>query len=101
MLKKRDVVQNTHELFSKFSNVEPSTGEILLRSDQYLQVGCDLRDLYLLEKTLTSILDLQNCVILFTAEVSITYMNVKAADALIKWANALPEGMYASSTYTK
>lgn len=99
MLKKRDVVQNTHELFSKFSNVEPSMGEILLRSDQYLQVGCDLRDLHLLEMTLASIMDLHNSVILFTAEVSITYMNVKAADALINWASALPEGMYLSSTY--
>jgi tRNA wybutosine-synthesizing protein 4 len=32
--------------------------------------------------------------VLFTAEVSITYMDVGAADALINWAAKLPKGTY-------
>jgi hypothetical protein len=74
MIKKRDVVQSTNELKSTFTNVEvPKEGDILLRSDQYLQIGCDLRNLTQLEQTLASCLDIRNCLILFTAEVSITY----------------------------
>ena len=74
MIKKRDIVQNTNELKSTFTNVEvPKEGDILLRSDQYLQIGCDLRNVTQLEQTLASCLDIRNCLILFTAEVSITY----------------------------
>lgn len=75
------------------TNVDYSSmGDILFRSDQYLQLGCDLRNLPQLEETLASVIDLQNCSILFTAEVSITYMNLKTADALINWASTLPKG---------
>ena len=65
---------------------------MLLRSDEYLQIGCDLRDLQLLDQILTSAVDIENCKVLLTAEVSITYMNVEAADALIEWAARLPDG---------
>lgn len=94
IVNKREVVLNTPELLSKLTNIEKQTGDMLLRSDQYLQVGCDLRDLPRLEQILASIIDLQNSVILFTAEVSITYMNVEAADALIQWASTLPETQF-------
>jgi tRNA wybutosine-synthesizing protein 4 len=92
MLKKRDVVQNTHELTSMLTNVEQLAGDVLLRSDQYLQLGCDLRDLPRLDKALESVLDMKNSLFLLTAEVSITYMNVEAANSLIRWASELPEG---------
>lgn len=72
-------------------------GSILFRSDQYLQLGCDLRDLDGLNRGLASACDVDNCTILFTAEVSITYMNAEAADSLIQWAGRLPEG--ASTLY--
>jgi len=39
--------------------------------------------------------------VLFTAEVSITYMDVGAADALINWASNLPEGIQNCSPYSE
>lgn len=97
ILKKRDVVQNTKELNSMLTNLEVmKEGDLLLRSDQYLQLGCDLRDIPRLHTALASAVDIENCQVLFTAEVSITYMSVQAADSLIKWASTLPEGIYAN-----
>jgi len=85
-------------LFSVFTNVDPIVeGDILYRSDQYFQLGCDLRDLTRLNQVLSSVVDIKNSLVMFTAEVSITYMNVEASDALIKWASTLPEGKYSLS----
>ena len=93
MVKKRSVVQATSQLNSMFTNIEYPDGDVLLRSDQYIQLGCDLRDLNHLQKTLSSVLNVERCAILFTAEVSITYMDVESADALIRWAGTMPDGM--------
>ena len=77
---------------------DPSIADdILFRSDQYVQLGCDLRDLPHLNQTLSQVLDIDNSLILLTAEVSITYMKVEESDALIKWASMLPEGIFISS----
>jgi len=93
MIKKRDMVKATVELNSSLTNLLCSDGDdLLLRSDQYVQVGCDLRDIPALSRALSRIANLDDCVILFTAEVSVTYMKLEAADALIKWAGSLPEG---------
>jgi tRNA wybutosine-synthesizing protein 4 len=93
MLKKREIVQRTDELFATLSGVVvPKDGNVLLRSDQYLQLGCDLRDVSCLQQSLAAVLDIPTCDVLFAAEVSITYMNVDAADALIGWASTLPSG---------
>ena len=93
MVKKRDTVCSTKELNAFLTNMEILEGDVLLRSDQYLQIGCDLRDLKSLNQVLASAVDIENCLVLLTAEVSITYMNVEAADALIHWAGKLPDGM--------
>ena len=94
MEKKRDVVRVTAELNKMLTNVTfPVSGKLLLRSDQYLQVGCDLREQSELSNVLASAVDIEKCLILCTAEVSITYMNVEAADDLVKWASKLPAGM--------
>lgn len=94
MEKKRDVVKSTPELKCMLSNVRfPESGRVLLQSDQYLQVGCDLRELSELSAVLTSAVDIEKCLILCTAEVSITYMKVEAADALVKWTSELLDGM--------
>jgi tRNA wybutosine-synthesizing protein 4 len=61
MLKKRNVVQNTDDLQILLSNVEVSEGDVLLRSDQYFQVGCDLRDLESLGRILSGVVNLENC----------------------------------------
>jgi tRNA wybutosine-synthesizing protein 4 len=96
MVRKRDMVQGTKELFEVLSNVETRDEEsILLLSDQYVQLGCDLRDLEGLGQSLSTAINLDNCTLLFTAEVSITYMTVETSDALIKWVSRLPEGITA------
>lgn len=61
MLKKRNVVENTEELKALLSNVEVSEGDVLFRSDQYLQIGCDLRDLEGFDRILSGAVDLKNC----------------------------------------
>lgn len=72
MIKKRAVVQSTKELNSMLANVERPEGDVIFKSDEYVQLGCDLRDLVGLQRTLAKVIDIENCTILFTAEVSIT-----------------------------
>lgn len=87
------MVERTPELSGVLGDFQVSDdGDVLLRSERYLQVGCDLRDLTRLEEVLKSEFGLENCVVFCTAEVSIAYMDVAASDALIKWVGALPEG---------
>ena len=94
MIRKRDVVQSTKELLEVLTSVEvQEAGSILFRSDQYLQLGCDLRDLDGLNRGLVNSIDIDNCEILFTAEVSITYMTAEASNSLIQWTSKLPEGI--------
>ena len=63
---------------------EPSG--VILRSKHYLAIGCDLADITRLEMLLASEVQMSNCLVLCTAEVSIAYMETNAADALIRWA---------------
>lgn len=67
-----------------------------LRSDQYMAVGCDLKDLETLERVLRAEFDAPETTFLFVAEVSVTYMPVKDADALLCWASTLDNGMLTS-----
>lgn len=88
---KRQIVLNTPELLDHLSGVGTQTTNpnVLLRSDRYAQIGVDLRHISALENALASIVDIQDCHILFVAEVSITYMETSDADALIQWAASL------------
>lgn len=52
-----------------------------------MAIGCDLRDLQLLEQTLRKELDIGDSSLLFVAEVSVTYMPLEDANKLIQWAN--------------
>jgi tRNA wybutosine-synthesizing protein 4 len=75
------------------TNVEtPQDDGLLLSSDQYLQIGCDLRDLQRLNELVAQALDVEQCLMLFVAEVSITYMDSVYSDAVISWASTLPSG---------
>lgn len=74
------------------TNLRPAQEPIYLRSDQYMALGCDLRDLETLEKLLRSELDAPSSSFLFVAEVSVTYMPTPDADALIRWASTLEDG---------
>lgn len=88
---KRQVILNTPELLAHLSGVKTQSmhPDVLLHSDRYTQIGVDLRNIATLENALASVFDLQDCHFLFVAEVSITYMETSAADALIHWAASL------------
>jgi tRNA wybutosine-synthesizing protein 4 len=93
MLKKRDAVLANADLNTPLSNIQtPETGNILLQSDLYVQLGCDLRDLDGLSRTLAQVVDIEKSIVMCTAEVSITYMDTTTADALVAWAGKLPDG---------
>lgn len=74
------------------TNMRSSELPVYVRSDQYMALGCDLRDLQHLEKLLKAELDLANSTILFVAEVSLTYMPVADSDLLLAWASTLDDG---------
>lgn len=81
----RDALLQTH--------LRTSQNPVYLRSDQYMALGCDLRDLDTLERILRAEFKVPASSILFVAEVSVTYMPVADANALIAWASTLEDGM--------
>ncbi|KAI5457239.1 hypothetical protein BGZ63DRAFT_427960 [Mariannaea sp. PMI_226] len=91
--KKRSIVLGTpalRDLLGPNPTVsEKDTDQILLGSDKYYQLGCDLRKLDAFRQCLESFLPLSDCSVLFVAEVSITYMDTKSADDLIEWASSI------------
>ncbi|CAG9980803.1 unnamed protein product [Clonostachys byssicola] len=93
MRKKRTIVLETPELRgilgSDFKTSQVEGDPVLLKSDKYCQLACDLRDLKGFQQTLESLLPLSECSVLFVAEVSITYMDTESADALIQWASSI------------
>ncbi|KKA22250.1 Leucine carboxyl methyltransferase family [Rasamsonia emersonii CBS 393.64] len=58
----------------------------------YIGIGCDLKNLKKLEEALKSEIGTSPSSILCIAEVSLTYMDVESADALISWIPTLGEG---------
>ncbi|KAF1927863.1 LCM-domain-containing protein [Didymella exigua CBS 183.55] len=87
--KKRDVIFNKSLLRDALlkTGLRSAEASVRVRSEQYMAIGCDLRDLQLLERTLRAELDVPNSSILFVAEVSVTYMPLVDANRLIQWAN--------------
>ncbi|KAL2362200.1 hypothetical protein RJZ56_004894 [Blastomyces dermatitidis] len=94
MLKKRDIVTQCAALRGLLSDVQltAETGSVLMRSKEYVGIGCDLGDLQKLEAALKDVVGLDKASILCIAEVSITYMEVKLADALIRFMPKLSKG---------
>jgi tRNA wybutosine-synthesizing protein 4 len=76
------------------TKLRSSEQPVYLRSDQYMAIGCDLRNLNLLESILRTELSMPDSAILFVAEVSVTYMPLADADLLIRWANTIANGMF-------
>ncbi|KAL7909900.1 hypothetical protein GGI35DRAFT_468937 [Trichoderma velutinum] len=93
MKKKRAIVLQTPELRNllgdDFTLGDDDKDGLLLRSNKYCQLGCDLRQLDRLRMTLESFITLPKCAILFVAEVSITYMDTQSADSLIQWGSTV------------
>jgi tRNA wybutosine-synthesizing protein 4 len=75
------------------TNLRSASTPVYLRSDNYAAIGCDLRELDALKKLLEAEFDLQASSILFVAEVSVTYMPLQDANALIAWASKFPDCM--------
>ena len=98
MIKKRDMVLDQSEM-RDLIELAPDLhnpgdeSPIVIRSNHYVGVGCDLRDIARLDKTLEEELQIRSCLVLCSAEVSITYMDLDAADALITWAAQYDDGM--------
>jgi tRNA wybutosine-synthesizing protein 4 len=96
MRKKREIVLQTPQLRellgSEVTTSESDSDPILLRSDKYCQLACDLRELEAFRGVLDSLVPLAETDVLFVAEVSITYMDTKSADELIKWASSIGRG---------
>ncbi|KAL8732477.1 MAG: hypothetical protein Q9166_002691 [cf. Caloplaca sp. 2 TL-2023] len=88
MSTKRDVILETHEMKDLVGCIQSNGQEdspTVIRSDHYVGVGCDLGDIAQLNNALGKELRLGSCLVLCIAEVSITYMDVDEADALISW----------------
>ncbi|KAI0205794.1 leucine carboxyl methyltransferase [Astrocystis sublimbata] len=95
MMKKRTIVSNTPELSSVFAPLDTNAGEhVLLKSDMYSQIGCDLRKTTDVEQALSTIINISECTFMFVAEVSITYMETEGADGVIKWASSLSQAEF-------
>lgn len=97
MAKKCEVIVQTRQLRDLIEPVEAPTSDpsVFLRSRHFLAVGCDLSDTRKLSKVLTDDTCSRDCLILCIAEVSITYMNDHAADAVLEWAAQYEDGVYA------
>lgn len=93
MAKKRQVVLSNPELSHLLGShtVGDDHSPIFLRSKQYCQIGCDLRQLDLLQSCLADLIGSSTSEgsFLFVAEVSITYLETLAADQVIQWASTL------------
>ncbi|QVM12958.1 tRNA methyltransferase ppm2 [Coccidioides posadasii str. Silveira] len=94
MVEKRNTIHKTAALSSLIPDAEyPAEDDVvLLRSRKYIGIGCDLVELSELEKSLRFELGSPSDFSIFcTAEVSLTYMDVKSADALLQWASTLSD----------
>ncbi|KAM3514848.1 hypothetical protein MY11210_001453 [Beauveria gryllotalpidicola] len=94
MHRKRAVVLETPQLKellgTSFEVSESDKDIVLLKSERYCQIGCDLRgDLQALRQALETLVDLSECPVLFVAEVSVTYMDTESADRLLEWASSV------------
>jgi tRNA wybutosine-synthesizing protein 4 len=99
MITKTSIIKDTEVLNDIAKPRDVSDSQFVMESEQYYAIGCDLRDLPTLEFALRALNDVDEAQVLFVAEVSMTYMNPDAADALIAWARTISEGIiYQSST---
>ncbi|KAI1210528.1 LCM-domain-containing protein [Annulohypoxylon truncatum] len=88
--KKCRIVQETPELNSLLTGLKTNVGHhVQLQSDQYIEIGCDLRRISDIEQALSTVVDIADCKFMFVAEVSITYMETEGADSVIQWASTL------------
>lgn len=95
MVHKKTAIRRTQEIPDLLGDVEYLSDEspIQIRSERYLAVGCDLKNLTKLEDVIRNhILPSADCSVLCLAEVSLTHMDVKSSNAVISWASKLATG---------
>ncbi|KAL4919758.1 hypothetical protein BDW62DRAFT_209466 [Aspergillus aurantiobrunneus] len=91
MLNKKAAIQQASVITELLENVEFGSEEsaVQIRSGRYVAVGCDLKNLDKLDHVLKNEVLPPNCAVLFLAEVSLTYMDVKSANRVVNWASKL------------
>lgn len=95
MVHKKNAIRQTPAITGALEDVEFGSDEdaIQIRSPRYLAVGCDLKNMKKLDDVLrASVLPSDDCSVLFLAEVSLTYMDVKSANEVVTWASKLTSG---------
>ncbi|KAI8963032.1 LCM-domain-containing protein [Daldinia sp. FL1419] len=93
--KKCRIVQETPELISPLTGLKTNVGNhVVLQSDQYVEIGCDLRNISDIQRALSTVVDIARCEFMFVAEVSITYMETEGANAVIRWASTLGQAEF-------
>lgn len=92
MITKTSIIKETSVLVDLVKPNHGSMQNFVMDSEQYYGVGCDLRDLQSLDLAIRSLGNIDEALVLCIAEVSMTYMDPDAADALIAWARTLSAG---------
>lgn len=104
MVSKRNIISATPKMLEMLNPKEDANPtyekSILFDTIEYSAIGCDLRNLPRLERLIKSVTEIEQCLILCVAEVSITYMHTNEADALIAWTATLSPGKSVSSCKT-
>ncbi|KAK1146060.1 tRNA methyltransferase ppm2 [Aspergillus melleus] len=93
MINKKTALRQTGEITELLEGVEflPDDSDVQIRSKDYIAVGCDLKNLTKLDRVLKTQILPSECSVLFLAEVSLTYMDVKSANAVVNWASKLSD----------
>ncbi|PLN79169.1 leucine carboxyl methyltransferase [Aspergillus taichungensis] len=91
MVNRKLSIQKSDDITQLLQEVEvlPNDSPIQVRSKNYVAVGCDLKNLEKLDEVLRRQILPSECSVLFLAEVSLTYMDVKSATAVLQWAAKL------------
>jgi len=95
ILKKCEVIASTQQLNEVLKDMElpKDSKDVVLRSDKYFALACDLQKIQDLDQVLRKVVNPEEDVsVLYVAEVSITYMDSTAANTLIKWASSFAPG---------
>ena len=92
MITKTSIIKETSVLVDLVKPNHCSVLNFMMNSEQYCGIGCDLRDLHNLDLAIRSLGNIDEASVLCIAEVSMTYMDPDAADALIAWARTLSAG---------
>uniref|UniRef100_A0A060T8B4 tRNA wybutosine-synthesizing protein 4 n=1 Tax=Blastobotrys adeninivorans TaxID=409370 RepID=A0A060T8B4_BLAAD len=90
MKKKVETIRKHEELSTIIgpsieSNDQINDPDIIVRTKNYVALCCDLRNIDRFQSLLRKVAQFESAAFLFTAEVSLTYMNQTSADTLIRW----------------